>query len=81
MKRTILLAWAALGAVLPLSGCALAAYGVGMAAITEDMKQREREDYASYRKKADAENASLVQKGRAPEPVLSIKQWRAAEGR
>lgn len=80
MKRAFLLAFAALCAVLPLSGCTLAAYGLGVGAMVEDMKQREREGYASYRRKVEADNTVRAQKGLPPQPVLSLQAWRAAEG-
>lgn len=80
MKKAILLASAAIVAALPLEGCALAAYGLGMATMVEDMKQREREGYARYRQKAARENAALEQRGLKPKPVLSLKRWRESEG-
>ncbi len=56
----------ALAVVTPLNGCSAAAYGLGVATMVNDMKVRQREDYESYRGKAEAENAANV---------MTFRQW------
>ena len=68
---------AALGlALLPtLPGCSVAAYGLGVATMVNDMKVREREDYESYRKQAEATNAARVRDGLPKEKIMTFRQW------
>jgi hypothetical protein len=56
----------ALALVAPLTGCSAAAYGLGVATMVHDMKVRQREDYESYRRQAQAENAPQV---------MTFRQW------
>ncbi len=49
-----------------LTGCTAAAYGLGVATMVNDMKVRQREEYESYRRKAEAESAP---------DVLTFRQW------
>lgn len=51
--------------VLPLSGCAIATYGLGVGTMVSDMKTRQREDYARYRSQTESS-------GQTP---LSFRQW------
>ena len=64
-RRNKLLApvWAAALALCcpSLNGCTAASYGLGL-----DMKARQREDYESYRRKAEAEKDS---------DIMSFRQW------
>jgi len=68
---------AALGlALLPtLPSCSVAAYGFGVATMVNDMKVREREDYESYRKQAEATNAARVRDGLPKEQIMTFRQW------
>lgn len=58
-----------------LQGCSVAAYGLGVATMVNDMKVREREDYERYRKEADATNAARASDGLPLEKVMSLRQW------
>jgi hypothetical protein len=49
-----------------LTGCTVAAYGLGVATMVNDSKVRQREEYESYRRQAEAENASRV---------MTFRQW------
>lgn len=49
-----------------LTGCAAAAYGLGVGTMVNDMKLRQREGYESYRRKAEAENVPSV---------MTFRQW------
>lgn len=60
------LAAVALTVVTPLTGCTAAAYGLGVATMVNDMKVRQREDYESYRRQAEAENVA---------EVMTFRQW------
>lgn len=52
--------------ILPLTGCTVASYGLSVATMVNDMKVRQREDYESYRRKAEAKNAANV---------MTFRQW------
>lgn len=54
-----------------LTGCTAAAYGLGVATMVNDMKVRQREEYESYRRKAEAENAP---------DVLTFRRWVRSQG-
>jgi hypothetical protein len=56
----------AFAVVAPLNGCSAAAYGFGVATMVNDMKVRQREDYESYRRQAEAQNAANV---------MTFRQW------
>ena len=49
-----------------LTGCTAASYGLGVATMVNDMKVRQREEYESYRRQAEAENASSV---------MTFREW------
>ena len=54
-----------------MTGCTVAAYGLGVATMVNDMKVRQREEYESYRRKAEAENAP---------DVLTFRRWVRSQG-
>jgi hypothetical protein len=59
------------GAFLPLcipamTGCTAAAYGLGVATMVNDLNVRQREEYESYRREAEAENAPRI---------MTFRQW------
>jgi len=54
-----------LGSILPLSGCAMTTYGLGVGTMVSDMKTRQREDYARYRSQTESS-------GQTP---LGFRQW------
>lgn len=60
---------------LPLPGCMLAAYGLGVATMAHDSVARHNEDYASYVGRAEAENAQRLQAGLPERKVLSRRAW------
>lgn len=53
-----------------LTGCTAAAYGLGVATMVNDMKVRQREDYESYRRKAEAGKDS---------DIMTFRQWLRSE--
>lgn len=74
-RRTKILApvWlAALALCCPsLAGCTAASFGLGVATMVNDMKVRQREDYESYRRKAEA--------GRDAD-IMTFRQWLRSDG-
>lgn len=67
--------------LLPLlSGCSVAAYGVGVATMVNDVKVREREDYEEYRRQSEADNAARAKQGLSAEKILSFSQWSRQPG-
>lgn len=58
-----------------LPGCSVAAYGLGVATMVNDMKVREQEDYERYRKKEEAANAVRARDGLPERDVMSFRQW------
>lgn len=58
----LVLTWVLVGfcGTASLTGCSAAAYGLGVATMVNDMKARQREDYANYRRQAEAENAPRI---------------------
>ena len=64
--RSRLFAAAGFFALAPLTGCSAAAYGLGVATMVNDSKARQRDDYESYRRQAEAENAPNV---------MTFRQW------
>ena len=64
-----------LAALPTLPGCSVAAYGLGVATMVNDMKVREQEDYERYRKKEEAANAARVRDGLPERDVMSFRQW------
>lgn len=66
---------------LPLTGCTLAAYGLGVATMVNDMEVRQKEDYSHYRVKVQEKNAVRAKKGLPAEKTMSFRQWsRLQEG-
>ena len=62
-----LVASAFLPLCIPLmTGCTAAAYGLGVTTMVNDMKVRQREEYESYRRQAETENAPRI---------LTFRQW------
>jgi len=60
---------------LPLQGCALAAYGLGVATMVNDSTTRESEEYAAYVRRAEAENAKRLKAGQPAQKILSRRAW------
>jgi len=69
---------AALLAAVPvatLSGCTLAAYGLGVGAMVNDSMTRQSEDYASFVRRTEAENAQRMRAGQPQQLILSRRAW------
>ena len=60
---------------LTLSGCALAAYGLGVATMANDSVVRHNEQYASYALRTEAENADRSRSGLPEREILSRRAW------
>lgn len=65
---------------LPLSGCMLAAYGLGVATMANDSVARHNEEYASYVRRAEAENAERLKAGLPERKILSQRAWSKQAG-
>ena len=59
-----------LSCLVTLSGCSLAAYGLGLGTMVQDMKTRQREEYAQYRAEAELSR----------ETPLTFRQWVRSHG-
>jgi len=60
---------------LPLQGCTLAACGLGVATMANDSVARHHEQYASYVRRAQAENAERSAAGLPEREILSRRAW------
>ena len=60
---------------LPLQGCTLAAYGLGVATMVNDSTTRQSEEYAAYVKRTEAENAKRLKAGQPAEEILPRRAW------
>ena len=63
-----------------LTGCGVASYGLGVATMAADMRQRESEDYARYRKEAEEVNRDRARQDLPAEKPLSFRQWQQGQG-
>lgn len=61
--------------VLPLQGCTIAAYGLGVATMANDSVVRDKEEYASYVRRAETENAERLKAGLPARKILSRRAW------
>lgn len=64
----------------PLAGCTLAAYGLSVATMVNDMDVRQQQDYAQYRVKVQEENAVRAKQGLPAEKTMSFRQWSRLQG-
>ena len=60
---------------LPLQGCALAAYGLGVATMVNDSTARDNEAYAAYVRRAGADNEKRSKAGQPAQEILSRRAW------
>lgn len=65
---------------LTLPGCSLAAYGLGVATMANDSVVRHDEEYASYVRRAEAENTKRSQAGLPEREILSRRAWSRQTG-
>lgn len=75
MVGKTLLAVAVAAGGLALQGCTLAAYGLGVATMANDSVVRHQEEYASYVRRAEAENMERARAGLPEREVLSRRAW------
>ena len=74
-RRAVAISAGALVLCLPLQGCTLAAYGLGVATMVNDSTARQSEEYAAYARRAEAENAKRLKAGQAAQEILSRRAW------
>jgi|LakMenEpi03Aug12_release.lakeMendotaPanAssembly.Ray.scaffolds.fasta_scaffold3608219_1 hypothetical protein len=63
-----------LAACLPLQGCAVAAIGAGIAAVSYATSQKQKA-YADYRTETEKLNLDREKARLTPRPILTFKEW------
>ena len=74
-RRAFAISAAALVLCLPLQGCTLAAYGLGVATMVNDSAARQSEEYVSYVNRTTKENAKRAKAGQPEQKILSRREW------
>lgn len=74
MKIKLLLAAVLVVGCLPLQGCAVAAIGAGISAVSYATSQKQRA-YTDYRNHAEKLNFDREKAGLKPNPILTFKEW------